>query len=411
VKEIAASPEPQPTAEGDVAAKSKLRTYGIAAAVLAVVVACLVFWMRPSAIGVSPEKLSFAYEPGAKPVTQTITVTGSSDAAPPQGNATWLTVTRGPHGSGKTEFEVQVLPDKLGQGAYTGLLTFAQNRKVTVDLVVAEGRAPVASGGSFQPASLLFQYSAAGVPPQKVVVSGATPIADPKPSEPWITVTRHNLGAGKTEFLVQVAGNGLTPGLHGAFLTFSKDKKVPVQLMIPSGSTTAVYPAFLKFPDGGPWQKITFMGSGEIPDPTPSAPWVKATRVSVSEGKVEFLVTTSTDELDPGKYQADLTFWADRKVHVDLTVPEDPVTLEVKPDSLAFAGGGAPQTVVVTGSGDIPNPKVTDRWIKFTRRDLGAGIAEFDIQVNPAGLAAGPHVGYLNFAPVRNVRVVLTIKP
>jgi len=249
------------------------------------------------------------------------------------------------------------------------------------------------------------------VPPQKLVVSGAAPIADPKPSERWVTVTRQNLGAGKAEFLVRVEGNGLTPGLHSAFLVFSADKKVPVELMIPGGTTTAVYPASLKFPGGGAQQKVTFMGPGDIPDPTPSEPWLKVTRGSVSPGKVEFLVSTSTDDLDPGKFEAYLTFGTDKKVRVDLIVPDEPITLEVKPDSLAFTGGGEPQTIIVTGTGDIPNPTVTDRWIKFTRRDAGAGVAEFDVTANPAGLVAGPHVGYLNFSTIRNIRIVLTVTP
>lgn len=407
--QLGAGPLPQPAVNP--VAKSNWRTYGIVAAVLAMVSVGLMFWMRPSAIAVSPERLSFVYQPGASPVTQTITVTGSSDAAPPQANAAWLAVTPGPESSGKTEFKVRVRPAKLSPGAYTGLLTFAQNRQVTVNLTVAQSRALIPSGDTVQPASLLFQYSPAGVQPQKIVVSGVTPITNPQPSERWVSVTRHDLGAGKAEFLVQVAGNGLAPGLHTAFLAFSKDKKVPVELMIPGGSTTAVSPSFLKFPDGGVQQKVTFMGSGEVPDPTPSEPWLTVTRSSVSPGKVEFLVTTSTGDLDPGKYDAYLSFAADKKVRVELLVPEDLTTLQVKPDSLSFTSGGPPQTVVVTASDDIPNPTVTDRWIKFTRRDSGAGYAEFDVQANPAGLVPGPHVGYLNFTPVRNVRIVLMVTP
>jgi serine/threonine-protein kinase len=408
--EPAATPVSPSVPNPDVAAPSKWRMYGIGAAVLAVVLIGLVFSMRSSPVAVSPDKLSFAWHPGAAPVKQTIIVKGSSDAAVPQANAAWVTVTPGPRASGKTQFEVQVLPEKLRPGAYTALLTFAQNKKVTVDLVVAESRAQTPSGSGIQPASLLFQYSPAGVQPQKIVVTGMTPLPDPKPTERWLTATRRNLGPGKAEFLVQVAGNGLTPGLHSAELVFSADKKVPVQVMIPGGSASAVSPAFLRFVEGGPPQKITFMGSGDIPDPTPSATWLTVTRDSVSPGKAEFLVSTSSSELDPGKYDAYLTF-GDKKVRVDLTVPEDPVTLEAKPDSLAFTAGGAPQTVIVTSTGDVPNPTVTDRWIKFTRRDLGAAIAEFEVQTNPAGLVPGPHVGYLNFSPATKVRIVLTVPP
>jgi len=370
-----------------------------------------VFWLRPSAAAtVSPQKLSFAYQRGTRPAPQTITVTGSSDAPVPQASASWLTIKRGSAASGKTDFVVQVLPDKLRPGTHTGVLTFAQNKKVPVELVVAEASLPTnAPEGRIEPASLLFHYSPTGVPPQKIVVSGLTPMLNPKPSERWVTATRRDLGPGKAEFLVQVADAGLAPGLHNAVLAFSDDRKVSIGFMIPGGSQTAVYPAVLKFPASAEGQKVTYIGTGEIPDPTPSEPWLHVSRAGASPGKVEFLVTTSTGDLDPGKYEASLTFEGDKTVRVELVVPPDPVTLEFKPNSLAFTDEGPAQVLLVTAAGDIPKPTVTDRWITFKRRDEGTGIAEFDVQVSAAGLKAGQHVGYLNFSPAQKVRIVLTV--
>jgi hypothetical protein len=122
-------------------------------------------------------------------------------------------------------------------------------------------------------------------------------------------------------------------------------------------------------------------------------------------------VTAAVEELDPGSYTGVLIFSGDKKVPVKIAVESDPNAIVVKPDSLAFQDASESHKIVVTGTGDLPNPTVTDRWVKFTRHDLGAGYAEFEIQVNPAGLAPGPHVAYVNFTSTRNVRVLVNVPP
>lgn len=395
-------------ASRDARPKQKWWIYGIAAVALAGL-AGMALWMRPAVISVSPEKLSFACQPGVSPAAQIITITGAADIAPPRSTASWVKVTPGPHHSGKAEFEVHVLPGKLAPGTYNELLTFSQDHQVAVNLVISQSRqGPVIH---IQPASLKFSPGPEGVPGQNIVVTSSAAIPDPTPSEPWLTVKRHNLKAGKAEFLVEVSASGLQPGPHDAVLIFSEAQKVPVSLVIPGGPAIGVYPTFLSFSDDNTAQKVTYVGPGDIADPTPSETWLTVTRESTSPGKAEFLVKVSSSDLDPGKYHADLSFPAGKKVQVALTVPEDLESLVVKPDSLAFPSGGLQQTIRVTGPGDIPNPTVTDPWVKFTRRDLGAGIAEFDIQTSAARLLPGPHVAYVNFSATKKVRLVLTVTP
>ena len=292
------------------------------------------------------------------------------------------------------------LPDGLGPGPHTADLIFP-SQKVRVTLVVPSGTA------EFRPPSLVFTYSPAGIPAQKIVVSSASRIPDPKPSEPWVTFKRRNIGSGQAEFTVRVSADKLQPGPHGAFLAFPL-KKLPVELVIPGGSTLEVSPAFLAFPAGGAQQRIIVTGPGVLPDPKPSEGWVKVTRASSIPGKAEFLVEVSPEEGAPAKKYANLVFSADRKVQVELTVASKASALDVQPDSLEFPGGGQQQTISVSGPDPIPDPTSTDPWLTFTKRSPGPGKAEFVVQASSSGSRARPHVAYLAFDPQKQV-VELTV--
>jgi serine/threonine protein kinase len=391
-------------AHGPVLPAAKWRIFAIAGMVVAGL-ALLAFWMMHPTIRVAPEKLSFAYKAGASPELKTLTVSGGNDIPDPKRSEKWVTFTRRSESAGKVEFLVGVSADGLGPGTHTADLVFA-SQKVPVEVVVPSVRI------DFRPASLVFSYASGGTPAQKIVVTSPEEIPDPKPNEGWVTFTRRNSGPGKAEFDVRVSANGLAPGPHAAFLVFAADKKVPVQLVIPGGSTLEVTPSFLAFPGGGPQQRIILTGPGVLPDPKPSAPWVSVTRSNVSTGKAEFLVQVSSEGAEPGKKYANLVFSPDRKVTVELTVPGGPgapSTLEVEPDSLSFPGGGTQQSISASAPAAIADPVSTDPWVTFTRLDPEPGKAEFLVQALPAGLAPGPHVAYLTFNKQKQVRIELTV--
>ena len=385
------------------APKPKWQIYGIAGVAVAAVVG-LAMWMLSPAVKITPEKLTFAYQAGTEPRSQTITVTSSKSIPDPKSGGNWIRFQRRDVGSGKAEFVVEVSPDQLAPGSHTADLAFG-SQKVRVDLLVPTPTL------SFQPAALNFSHSPGTIPAQKVVVTSRSDIPDPKPSAPWITFTRRNLGQGKAEFEVRVSSAGLAAGPHAAALQFASAGKLPVSLTLPGGSTIEAQPAFLAFPRGGPQQRIIVTGPGTIPDPTPSERWVTFTRASAIPGKAEFVVQVSTDGLEPGKRYANLVFSPDRKVVVELTISDGGSKLDIQPDSLSFGAGGIQQLITVSGAGVIPDPVSTDPWLTFTRQDAAAGKAEFVVQVSPNGLVPGPHVAYLTFSAEKQVRVELTIAP
>jgi serine/threonine protein kinase len=386
-------------------AAPKWRIYALSATILAAL-AGVVTWLLPSGVKVTPEKLTFAYSPGGNLPSQTITATSSREIPDPKTSENWIRFTRRNVGSDKAEFAVEISPAELTPGSHTAYLTFPSH-KIPVNVTVASANV------DFRPPSVTFSYAPGAIPAQKVVVTSPSKIPDPKASEPWVTFTRRNIAKDRAEFDVHVSANGLAAGPHSAFLTFGNIGKVPVGLMIPGGATIEIYPAFLAFPGGGQQQKVIVTGPGVLPDPKPSEPWIAFTRANVSPGKAEFLVTISAGALPPGlppgKKYGSLIFSSDRKVQVELT--PGPALLDIQPDTLAFPGAGNQQTITVTGPVAIPDPTSTDPWLTFTRRDSGPGKSEFAIQASSHGLAVGPHVAYLAFAPEKQVRVQLTVAP
>jgi serine/threonine-protein kinase len=377
---------------------SRWRLFATVAAAVAGVTGVVVL-MLPSNVSITPDKLSFA---GANPQGQTVTVAGSKEVADPKPTENWIHFARHISSSGKTEFEVTAVTTGLTPGRHTGDLVFGA-KKVEVDLTVPPHLFDL------RPASLVFSSAAGAIAPQKVAVTSRSNIPNPTPSEKWVTVARRGSGPGKAEFEVAVVATGLTPGPHTAFLQFSPDEKLPVQLMIPGGSTLDVYPTFLAFPGGGAQQKVIVTGPGDLPEPKPTEPWVTFQRTSVGPGKAEYVVQVSADKLEQGKKYAHLVFSPEKKVQIELTVAGP--ALDLQPDSLAFPGGGAQQTITVTGPPTIPDPASTDPWLTFTRHDDGPGKAEFTVQANSNGLVPGPHIAYLTFDPTKQVRVELTVSP
>ena len=145
---------------------------------------------------------------------------------------------------------------------------------------------------------------------QKVVITSASEIPDPKPTEGWITFSRRNFSPGKAEFGVRVSAKGLEPGPHTAFLAFPDGKKVLVNLMVPDRKVQVeptaapeaieLQPDSLSFLPGTPEQTVAATGAANIPDPTSTDPWLTFTRRDIAPGKAEFSVQVSSAGLAAG---------------------------------------------------------------------------------------------------------------
>jgi hypothetical protein len=89
---------------------------------------------------VSPAQMSFTYVVGdPAPAPQSISASGPSNVPTPIAGDTWIRVSPGPSTPGKTQYGVQILPDKLDNRAhFRGEIVFTPAKKVIVDLRVSE---------------------------------------------------------------------------------------------------------------------------------------------------------------------------------------------------------------------------------------------------------------------------------
>jgi hypothetical protein len=239
-------------------------------------------------------------------------------------------------------------------------------------------------------------------------VTSSSDIPDPKPSERWITFTRHNLGPGKAEFIVQASSNGLPPGRNTAYLVFTPTKRLHVELTVPGQVQLDVQPDSLAFPSGGAQQTVTATGT-VIPDPISTDPWLTFTRHNIAPGNVQFTVQTSPTGLAPATHIAYLNFSPMKKVRVELTIAAPPpppppppvVTFDILPKELHFTWKRTspvqPQVVTVSGPPEIGEPRKTAAWLTVTRRGTTGNKTEFSIQVTPDKLAGGTYPDDLVF--------------
>jgi len=256
----------------------------------------------------------------------------------------------------------------------------------------------------------------------RITVTSSSNVPVPRPGADWITVTRGSSSEGKTEFLVRASAANLAPGEYHTDLTFPSNKKLHIDLVVKAaGDFSAhfdVQPASLDFPYSAgsiPAQKLLVDSSSDIPDPKPSVGWITFTRSNLGPHKAEFSVRVSAHGLPPGSNSAELIF-PDKRVPVGLTVPgqtaETP--LEVHPLSLAFSDVPriVRQTVSASGPQAIPDPTPTEKWLHFTRRNIGAGKAEFIVEPSADGLQAGKtYNALLVFPQQKSVRIALTLAP
>ncbi len=178
---------------------------------------------------IEPASLTFRFQPGGKmPDPQDIEVRNLADVPAPKKTARWITVTP----AGAARFAVRVNPTGLPPRSYGEDLTFTDQLKLHVDLEVVP---PLPSGTPpvmVDPTSLSFGYTRGDtVPPKEITVFGLPKGVSPGKKADWITITPGGSAAGKTKYVVHVAGN-LDAGHHHDDLIFSPQTKVPVDVEV-----------------------------------------------------------------------------------------------------------------------------------------------------------------------------------
>ena len=407
----------QPRNESAPKPPSRLPLYGGLAAAIAAIAGLVIWMLWPAGIKLDRDHLDFP------PFTdQRIVVTGSNVPSP-QSTAYWVTFTRGPSAGGKTEFLVHVEPDKLTPGPHSAELTFTPQAKVQLNITVP---AKAEKALDVEPRQLTFIYARDGITPRTILATGPG-IQPPHSSQPWLTAVPGTHAGDSVEFTVKVSAKDLSPGRNNTGeLVFSNDVKVLVDVVAPSDNPIA-QPAYLAFPQGGERQTVIVTGPGNISTPVPRERWVTIKSRRTSPGRAEFEVTTSTTSVDAGrKYETDLFFGPQTRVHVVLTVAPKPTPnpgntsgnppgnppnpsqpLELSTTDLKFifdrVHPPASQTIHVTGS-EIPEPTKTAAWLTLTPKK-GANSVDYTVQVSADGLRPGPQTDEVTFTPQKKVHI------
>ena len=221
---------------------------------------------------------------------------------------------------------------------------------------------------------------------QTITVTAPTAIPDPKSTDPWVTFTRLDPEKGTAEFLVQASPAGLAPGPHVAYLTFTPQKQVRIELTVAGPKPLNVQPAELRFKykRGGPApQPLTITATGsEIPEPTKKAPWIQLTRNN-SGGKTDFVVQIVPEKLGADSGNDDVIFSPQKKVRIDVTILEAPEAAPAKSGEVFWSGA-------TLNPGD-------ELWIKEKRVLRGSGtvngrLPKADAVVDRSKLPASIHV-------------------
>jgi tetratricopeptide (TPR) repeat protein len=165
---------------------------------------------------------------------------------------------------------------------------------------------------------------------------------------------------------------------------------------------------------------VTGTANAPLPKVEPRVDWVSVSRAKSDGNTTEFVVRVSPGNMAPSDSSTNLVFASNKRVRVELKVSPRNSTqsqilipqIQLDRDSLTFlysAGTIPAQTFQASSPSAIPEPTPSDKWVSFTRRNLGPGKTEFSVQVSANGLAAGSHNAVLVFTPEKMVRVTLTI--
>jgi serine protease len=264
-------------------------------------------------------------------------------------NRQWLDVVELNPGAGRagnlpTTYRVQVNRAGLGPGGYTAVITFeSENNTIEVPVAI-QVPAPPATVLTVTPKSLDLgtTLTSADVTVDK---DGSDLIAvqSINTDQPWLDVVEIDPGSGQagnfpTTYRVQINRSGLDLGEYAGNITFESENN-HATISVIMQVEVIVKPAEIYLGTTLSTADLTVLdGPGILSDPYVNVPWLVIEKTDSSTAADEtslsqYLVKADRTGLDPGEYDATITFASDRN-----TV-EIPVFMQVA--DIADSAGGA----------------------------------------------------------------------
>jgi uncharacterized protein (TIGR03437 family) len=343
---------------------------------------------------------------------------------------------------------VSVNPSGLAAGSYTGNVAITQNgitTNVPVTLSLTSGAAVVSN-----PSGIFTNAYSGGTPPVQTLYltmsdgsSGQTYTATP--SATWITVSpASGTMSGSTGLAVQLNGANIPAGLNTGSVTLTVSGAANSPLTIPitlangnsSGGTGSGYLSFsqssLSFTDTNQAAQVVLVSSSlgtlsysATATTSNGSNWLFVSP-SVGVTPSNLTVSVSPSGLTTGTYSGNINVTANgqtQSLPVTLTIgTAGSGAITASPTSLSFTARGstapASQRINLSGSGSTVSwqGSVTTAsggtWLSLSTA-AGPLPGSLDVNVNPAGLAAGNYTGTITFTPnfgsQTTVAVTLTV--
>ncbi len=298
----------------------------------------------PALLTVSPASLAFGTELSSADLTVDKIGPGLLNIQSVTDNAAWLTIVKDPAVGNSTvpaRYSVQVDRTGLAPGDYRATISFVSDNNTVNVLVTMK----VASTNlTVSPASLDFgtDLSSAIVTVDKIG-TGSINVQSVSADAGWLAIDEINQGAGEsgdfpTQYRVLADRTGLAPGLYGATITIESDGiivdpvEIPVTMEVTIPSVLTVRPGTIYLGTTLSSADLTVDKNGTDSITVQSVVfdmnWLVIEEINPGAGEIgdfptQYRVHADRTGLDPGEYEATITFASDNN-----TV-EVPVVMQV----------------------------------------------------------------------------------
>ena len=298
----------------------------------------------PALLTVSPASLAFGTELSSADLTVDKIGPGLLNIQSVTDNAAWLTIVKDPAVGNSTvpaRYRVQVDRTGLAPGDYRATISFVSDNNTVNVLVTMK----VASTNlTVSPASLDFgtDLSSAIVTVDKIG-TGPINVQSVSADAGWLAIDEINQGAGEsgdfpTQYRVLADRTGLAPGLYGATITIESDGiivdpvEIPVTMEVTIPSVLTVRPGTIYLGTTLSSADLTVDKNGTDSITVQSVVfdmnWLVIEEINPGAGEIgdfptQYRVHADRTGLDPGEYEATITFASDNN-----TV-EVPVVMQV----------------------------------------------------------------------------------
>jgi serine protease len=304
----------------------------------------------PALLTVSPASLDFGTELSSADLTVDKIGPGPLAVLSVSDDAAWLSTAKDPAAGGgdfPVQYSVQVDRTGLAPGEYGATITIeSDNNTIDVPVIMTVAAAPVSDTFlTVDPTSLDFGTEQASAD-LAVDKNGTDPITVQSvvPDVNWLVIEEINPGAGEsgdfpTQYRVLADRTGLAPEVYGATITIASESNtvtVPVTMTVPA---PPVSDAFLTVSPGSVFLGTTLSNADLTVDKNGTdlitvqsfgsdVGWLVIDEINSGAGEIgdfpaQYRVHADRTGLDPGEYEATITFVSDNN-----TV-EVPVVMQV----------------------------------------------------------------------------------